>query len=61
VNFPQKLQQTLAMMLKKNPVNRYSSTTEIVTEIDEYLLAATDDARSMFQRLMGRLGVSDWC
>ena len=60
-NFPRKLQQLLAKMLKKNPVTRYNSATEIVTEIDEYLLAATDDARSMFQRLMGRFGVADWC
>ncbi len=60
-NFPRKLQQILAKMLKKNPVTRYNSATEIVTEIDEYLLAATDDARSMFQRLMGRFGVADWC
>ena len=60
-NFPRKLQQLLAKMLKKSPVNRYSSATEIVTDIDEYLLAATDGARSMFQRLMGRFGVADWC
>ena len=60
-NFPQKLQRLLAKMLKKSPANRYRSATEVVTEIDAYLLTATDGARSVFQRLMGRFRISDWC
>jgi serine/threonine-protein kinase len=59
-NFPRKLQQILAKMLKKDPANRYRSATEVVTEIDEYLLSATNGAGSVLQRLISRFSVSDW-
>lgn len=60
-DFPQKLQQLLAKMLKKNPANRYSTAAEVVAEIDEYLLAATAGAGSVLQRLMARFSATDWC